>query len=149
MTRRWHWGLGIALVYCVFAAGTVGFVAFAMRQPVDLVSADYYAQSLAHDVRMAATARADALGETFSMVVDAAEKRLVISWPPRTRLEAGDVVLYRASDAREDQRVAATPDERGHQSIPTDALERGLWIVRVSWIAEGRSFFAERRVMLP
>ena len=38
MKRLWNWGVGLATVYAIFAGATVGFVAFAMGQPVDLVS---------------------------------------------------------------------------------------------------------------
>lgn len=48
MTIRLHWGTGIALAYTTFALATIGFVVFAMQRPVDLVSADYYADALRH-----------------------------------------------------------------------------------------------------
>ena len=42
MTLRLNWAVGIVASYVVFAAGTTGFVLYAMHRPVDLVSADYY-----------------------------------------------------------------------------------------------------------
>ena len=149
MRPRMHWGIGITLVYVLFATGTVGFVTFAMQQQVDLVSADYYPQSLAHDAKMAATARADALGTTFSVVLDERSRQLIVTWPDAMRVEAGDITLYRASDAGADRHVPAEPDGSGRQTVRADTLERGAWIVRVSWTADGKSFFAERRLMLP
>lgn len=149
MTGRWHWGAGVALVYVLFAGSTIGFVVFAMRQQVDLVSADYYPQSLVYDARIAATARADTLGDTFSVAVDPAARDLVIAWPAGMRVEDGTITLYRAADARSDRTLPAAPDARGRQTVATGALDRGAWIVRVSWTADGKPFFAERRVMLP
>ena len=54
MRITFNWGTGIAAVYTVFALATTGFVTFAMSQRVDLVSSDYYAQSLRQDQRIAA-----------------------------------------------------------------------------------------------
>ena len=149
MSTRWHWGIGVTLVYALFASGTVGFVVFAMRQRVDLVSAEYYPESLAYDARMAASARALALGDAFSVAVDPVAARVVVTWPSRMRVAEGTVTLYRPSDARADRRFAAAPDADGRQRIAADALERGSWIVRVEWTADGTSFFAERPLMLP
>ena len=80
MTLRFHWGMGIALGYVAFAAATLGFVVFAMEQPVELVSGDYYQRALKHDDRMAAEANASLLGDTFS-AVDASDGRIVtLNW---------------------------------------------------------------------
>jgi nitrogen fixation protein FixH len=144
-----HWGIGITLVYALFAAGTVGFVTFAMQQQIDLVSADYYPQSLAHDARIAAMARADALGPAFDVVVDPASRDVVVTWPADMRVESGELTLYRASDAGADRHVTLAPDERGRQVVHADTLEPGAWIAQVSWTADGTSFFGERRLRLP
>ena len=149
MKPRWHWGIAITLVYAAFATGTIAFVAFAMQQQVDLVSADYYPQSLAHDARMAATARAAALGDTFSITVEPDARNLAIAWPEDMRVDAGRITLYRASNAGADRSITLSPDSRGPQVLPLDDLERGAWIVRVDWTAAGESFFADRRIMLP
>src|SRR3954471_7249234 len=49
-----NWGTGVAVVYTAFAVATSAFVVFALRRPVDLTAADYYAQSLREDQQMEA-----------------------------------------------------------------------------------------------
>ena len=149
MTRRLHWGVGISLVYVLFATGTVGFVAFAMHQQIDLVSEDYYPQSLVHDARMSATARANALGGAMSVAFEPRLQSVVVTWPEAMRVEAGEVTLYRAADAKADRHVPAEPDGHGRQIILVEELEHGAWTVRVNWTSDGRAFFTERRLMLP
>lgn len=146
MTIRGHWGAGIAAVYTAFAAITVSFVVFAMRQPVDLVSPDYYAQSLAHDSKLAATARADAPGAAFSLAVSADGRRIDFSWAG-ARPASGEVTFYRPAGAAADRRVAIAPDATGRQSIAMPDAHGGLWIVQVEWTAGGERFYAERRVV--
>src|SRR5438105_3272117 len=64
-----NWGVGIAAVYAVFAASTTAFVVFAMKQPVDLVSPDYYAQALKQDAHTDAVMRAAELGSRVSVTL--------------------------------------------------------------------------------
>jgi nitrogen fixation protein FixH len=147
MTLRGHWGAGIAAVYTAFAAGTVAFVVFATKQPVDLVSPDYYAQSIAHDGHLDAAARAAALDDAFSFSVSGDGRRIDLNWRS-ARPSAGAVTLYRPAGAAADRRVPIAPDATGRQTVAmTDALS-GLWIVQVAWTAGGQEYYAERRVVI-
>ena len=58
---------------------------FAMRQPVDLVSPDYYQRALDHDRHQAARARGLALGDALRIDDDAQTGSVTVTWP-----EAGD-----------------------------------------------------------
>ena len=84
MSRRCHWGHGIAAVYTLFALGTASVVIFAMRQPVDLVSDDYYAQAVALDGRRAAEANVRALRDAFAIDATDDGHAVTIRWPLRT-----------------------------------------------------------------
>ena len=70
MTVRLHYGVAVAVFYTAFASATVGFVAFAMTQEVQLVSRDYYERSLQHDSQMRARANAEMLGDGLKVAVD-------------------------------------------------------------------------------
>lgn len=144
---RFNWGTGIALVYGIFATSTVGFVAFAMHQPVDLVSEDYYAHSLRYDERRTALENAAALDP--SLVTAAADGRSVtIAFAPeQTRDAAGSVRLYRPSDSSADRTVPLTLDANGRQELSLDGLASGRWIVQVTWTREGRTYYRELEVM--
>jgi nitrogen fixation protein FixH len=148
VTVRWHWGHSIAAVYTAFALCTLGFVVFAMEQRVDLVSTDYYAQSIALDARRAAEANARALGSALA-VTPATDGRLVtIQWPQAATLGAtGTVTLYRPADATADRRIAMAPDASGTQIVTLAGLAPGRWTVQVSWTVGGRAFYTEREVV--
>ncbi|HEY0872074.1 MAG TPA: FixH family protein [Vicinamibacterales bacterium] len=144
---RLNWGTGIALVYGVFAASTVGFVAFAMHQPVDLVSEDYYGQSLRYDERRMALENAAALGP--NLVTAAADGRIVtIAFPQdQARGTTGTARLYRPSDSSADRTVPLALDAGGRQQLSLEDLPPGRWIVQVTWSREGRTFYRELEVM--
>ena len=150
MSIRFHWGVGIATFYTVFALATIGFVVFAMSQEVELVSDTYYEDSLRHDLDMAARQRTDALGDAFTIVPRHADGDVVIHWPREMApLVRGEAVLYRPSSAASDVAVRLQPDADGRQVIATETLARGRWQMKVSWRAADLEYRATRDLELP
>lgn len=148
MSFRWHWGHSVAAVYTVFAASTVGFVVFAMEQRVDLVSTDYYEQSIVLDARRAAEANARALGTEFSIAPAADGRTVTVHWPGAATAGAtGTLTLYRPSDSTADRQTTMAPDAQGTQSVSLAGLAAGRWMVQVKWAVGDRAFYAEREVV--
>ena len=148
MKIGFNWGTGIAVTYAAFAVSTLGFVAFALGRPVDLVSADYYARSLAHDERMAAARGAGALDVRAALSADG--ENIVLTLPREQIASAsGTVTLYRPSSAAEDRVVPLALDAAGTQRIAAAGLARGRWIVKIDWDAGGRRFHSEAAVRVP
>lgn len=144
MKLRMNWAAGIVLSYCAFAAATLGFVIFALQRPVDLVAADYYAQSLRQDRQMDAVRNAR---DQQASVRQSGNRDVVFSLPPAQAAEAsGSVTLYRASDAAADRVVEMKTDAAGRQQISLAGLRPGAWTVQVRWTAQGRAFYLEQRV---
>jgi hypothetical protein len=149
MKARIHWGVAIGAVYTMFAASTIGFVVFAMSQPVDLVSADYYARALEHDAHVAATARADALGLTLTCRVSEDARTLVLELPgDLARTASGIVRLYRPSNGRADRTADLRLDAGGRQRLPLDGLARGRWTLQLEWRANGLAYYHEQSLDL-
>lgn len=146
MKIEMNWGTGIAASYLVFAAATMAFVVFAERRPVDLVAADYYAQSLKQDAQMDAARNARDLGGAAS-IVQSGDRAVAIAVPASHAASArGTVTLYRAADASADRVVDLKIDAAGRQQIPLDGLRPGVWLVRLRWHAQGHDFYLEQRV---
>lgn len=148
MRIRWNWGTGIALVYVAFATATTGFVAFAMSRPVDLVSADYYEQSLRLDARMAAERNANALNPAPAIDLSGPRTLTVVLPPAHAASATGTVTLYRPSDARADRVRPLALDTAGRQEIPLDAVAPGRWIVQLRWSAAGLSYYIESPIFV-
>jgi hypothetical protein len=136
-----NWGVGIAVVYVLFALSTLGFVAFAMSQPVELVSADYYARSLHHDERLEAEARVRGLGTTFASRLAEDGRTAVVSLPPAQAAE-GTITVYRPSNAGLDRTVALAPDARGEQRIQLPGS--GRWVLKIQWTASNQRYYHEQ-----
>ena len=76
---RLTWASGIAIAYAAFAAATLVFVGFALGRPVDLVSIDYYAQSLREDERITAERNAR---DAQASIVQTRERAVTFTVPP-------------------------------------------------------------------
>ena len=150
MAMRFNWGTGITLVYITFALGTLSMVGLAVSRPAELVSEDYYGQSLTYDRRLAAVERADALGRALAVDVDAQARALVVHVPADAADEArGRVTFYRPSMVTADRTVALVLDQAGEARLPIGDLAAGVWHVRLDWESRGRSFYREQRIVLP
>jgi len=144
MKLRMNWGMGVALSYAAFATGTMAFVVFALHRPVDLVAADYYAQSLREDQQMDAVRNARELRGAAS-IVQTGDRAVLVSLPPAQASRArGTITLYRASDAAADRVLALRTDAAGRQPVSLAGIQPGQWSVRVRWAVEEREFYLDQ-----
>jgi hypothetical protein len=143
------WGTGIAAVYTAFALATAGFVTFAMTQRVDLVSSDYYVQSLRQDQRIGAERNARALRPAPSVVLTGSDRALFALPPDQAGAASGTITWYRPADPGADRTTALVLDRDGHQPLPLSGLMAGRWIVQVRWAARGIDYYFEQAVVLP
>jgi len=148
MRRTLNWGVAVAAGYAIFAGGTIGFVAFAMSERVDLVSEDYYAQSLVVDRQTRARANAEALGPAFSAEVSDDATSFELQWPAGAVAERGTVTLYRPADSRRDRTIVVTPDGDGRQTVDLRGLAPGRWLVRAAWSVGEQEYFVERSAVI-
>ena len=149
MRITFNWGTGIAAVYIVFALATTGFVTFAMSQRVDLVSSDYYAQSLRQDQRIAAEQNARSLEPPPSVVLTGSGQAMLSLPLDQAGRVGGTITWYRPADPRADRTTALAIDRAGRQQLPLSGLMAGQWIVQVRWAALGRDYYFEQAVLLP
>jgi nitrogen fixation protein FixH len=145
-----HWGAAIAAVYIAFAGATLSFVIFAVGRPVELVSADYYEQSLQHDRHRQAIANADAFGSAVRVAAAEDAPAIDVSMPAeQSGGVTGVITLYRPSNRGADRVVPLSLDAEGHQRVAVDGAARGRWVIKLAWRAGGQDFYREQAVLLP
>jgi nitrogen fixation protein FixH len=144
-----NWGVRIALVYGLFACGTLGFAVFAMSQRVDLVAPDYYARSLTHDRRLEAMTRVSALGPAFRIAASTDGRVVDLTIPQEAAAGlAGSIVFYRPADSGADRSRALALDAHGRQQLRLDDLAPGPWRLQVQWTAAGLDYYHEYPLVL-
>jgi nitrogen fixation protein FixH len=147
---RFNWGTGIGLVYALFVAGTVSFVIFALGRPVELVSADYYGQSLTYDDRLDAARRGNALGDAVRLTAAENGRAFLITLPREHAFASkGTLTWYRPSSEAADRVVPLALDVRGEQRLPLAGLAPGRWIVKIEWQTQGHRYYREEAVQVP
>ena len=62
---------------------------------------------------------------------------------------SGKVTFFRANDPQLDREIPLAPKADGTQSIDVSRLAAGPWRVRAAWLADGKDFFIEEKVVLP
>lgn len=149
MTIRFHWGVGITLVYIAFALGTLSVVALATSTRVDLVSEDYYQRALTFDRQIEASARGQSAGVRIALEAEP-RRQLVLEFPDATLpVTSGVITLYRASGSSSDRSWPLALDPAGRQSLPLDSLQSGHWLAQLRWIRDGRDAYIEQEIVIP
>ena len=149
-SKRSIWPYAIVAVFVLFAA-YIGFMVYrAMQTDVNLVSADYYQQELAHQQRMDAVARTAALPTPVGLRHEAATQRLTLELPAALAGPAvrGQLHFFRPSDKALDFTLPLQSAADGQQVMSTSKMAPGLWRVQLDFTAGGRAYFLEQDLTL-
>lgn len=136
--------------FLLFITSMAVWVAFAVRQDMDLVRKDYYEEEMRHQQQIDRTRRAREIRAQVGIAYDAARQILTITLPAaHVRQEtAGQIRFYRPSDAKLDQDVQLALNPDGTQQIDTSKLRGGLWKIRLFWNAGGDEYYFDQSVTL-
>jgi nitrogen fixation protein FixH len=125
------------------------FIAWAVRQREDLVSADYYEREVRYQSQLDSLNRSQAIAATSVVTFEPAKQEIVITLPTgHAAAASGNIHLYRPSDARLDRAEALALNTAGIQRIDAHHLHNGLWKVRVKWKVAGQEFFLDQPVIV-
>jgi hypothetical protein len=149
-SKRNVWPYAIIAVFVLFATYIGSMVYQAMQTDVNLVSADYYQQELAHQQRMNAVARTAALPAAVQIRHDATRRRLTLELPAALTGQTlqGQVHFFRPSDQALDFTLPLLPAADRRQSVNTSKMAPGLWRVRLDFTAGGQAYFLEQDLTL-
>lgn len=141
-----NWGWRIAIAYSLFVVGMLWLVLTASRQPLDLVSEDYYAREMRFQERIDARRNSNDLDQKLRFSWTAATKELQVEWPEAIEDATGTLLLYCPADATRDREFPITPS---NSTLDLNDLASGFWRVQLDWQAGGKTYFDESTVMIP
>ncbi len=142
-----NWGTKIIAVYIIFVAGILTLVVLSSKQNQDLVTTDYYEQELKYQQKIDQVKRSDALSAPLELTQN--RQFIRITFPKEMEHEAinADVLLYSPADKTRD--VARTfYATSGQLEFPLHSGMKGMYIVKVNWVAKGASYYYERKIVL-
>ena len=140
---KFHWGHGVIIAFILFATLIISLVVGSIRQNVELVSPDYYAQEIRYQNRIEEIKNNQNLDKPAEII---AEKEQVVI-KIFTANPIGNVVFFRPSDATKDFSLPLNVQENS-QIIPTQNLEKGLWRVKITWESDKKTYFHEQKIDL-
>ncbi|AFK01518.1 FixH family protein [Emticicia oligotrophica DSM 17448] len=144
-----NWGKSIAIVYLGFV-GFMGFLVWNCLQQDDihLVSKDYYQKELDYQENIDKMNNTNQLSSDLKLNYQTDKQLISLDFPKESLGANGEVNFYRPSDARKDFAVKLNILQSEQQTIPVNKLERGLWVVKVSWNKEGKGYYKEEKIKL-
>ncbi|WP_375586415.1 FixH family protein [Cyclobacterium xiamenense] len=138
-----NWGNGIILVFVGFVAVMATMVTICMKQDdLHLVTDNYYEEEIKYQEHI----------DKVSNSLDAAKKAL--SFDPRNNVltlnlpvgAAGELHLFRPSDARMDRKIAIDIQNEAANTVNLNSLQPGYWRVKLTWEEKGQAFFEEKKI---
>lgn len=143
------WPTSIAVFFALAIMFIISFIAFAVRQREDLVSADYYEREVRYQSQLDTMNRSQPIATQSVVTFEPAQQTIVITLPAaQTQGAAGSIHLYRPSDARLDRELPLALNNEGIQRLDAKKMSDGLWKVRVKWITNGQEYFVEQLVIV-
>ena len=148
-SSRNPWPIAIIAYFIVFISAMTLWVFCALRQNMDLVSADYYEQEVRYQRQIDRLQATQVFQNQLAIAYDPVEQAIAVTLPAGHTDATGHIHLYRPSDARLDRHVALALAPNGVQQLDAKNLRPGLWKIRVQWAAAGREFFFDHSLVLP
>ncbi|RIJ41680.1 FixH family protein [Pontibacter oryzae] len=143
------WPYGIVAAIILFAGYIIFFVTKAMRQDVDLVSKDYYAQEIAYQDQINKVRRTAAVGDV-DVDYQPGKQAILMQLPAGFRGQKinGTISFFRPSDETLDVEVPLQLGRDQSQQVSIEALKPGHWRVRVNFSANQQAYFAENSITI-
>lgn len=147
--HRNPWPIAITGFFIIAIIFIATFIAFAVRQREDLVSADYYEREVRYQSQLDSMNRSRSFAAQSVVTFEPQMQTIVITLPvAQTQGATGNIHLYRPSDARMDRELPLALTEDGTQRLDAKKLADGLWKVRVKWNANGQDYFLDQPVIV-
>ena len=140
---KFNWGTGILIFLILFLIACGIFIAFAMRQKVELVHEDYYERGVDHSTQMEVEERSAPYQEAILAVQLEGTLQISMTDSLAVSCDSARIQLYRPSDNQLDMNISYDPG-RGALVISREDLVPGRYIMKLSWYSGGLKYEVDR-----
>ena len=150
MKSGWQWPVGIFIIYVLFVLSCLGALIYFSSQKVDLVTEDYYEESIRYENQIERIKRTKNLASAFIITNSRENDAIIVNYPIDflNKEMEGFILMYRPSDSSLDFTLPISVNEEGNQSIRTDHLTDGLWRIKIVLSVEKLDYYHEALVTL-
>ncbi len=144
-----NWGYRIIILYAGFMGLIAILVIGSMKQKVDLVADDYYAQELKYQDHI------DKMNRTTenngAVKIELKDQTVIFEYPNKPSINnlEGTITFFRPSDSELDKEFSVASDSSGVQKIDAGQFKSGLYNVKVEYSMNGEDFYSENQLVIP
>ena len=142
-----HFGKGIAFVYSLFALSMLAAAIRSTYYDVGLIKKDYYTDDLTYQTHFNKVQNEQSAPEHLKIERNTEGSFVVLIFPKNQTAPTGTVTLFRPSQVGIDQTLNIQTNADNTMQIPTNTLLKGVWKIKVDWIANGVGFYRESAVI--
>jgi hypothetical protein len=140
------WGTKIAFLYVSFAV-MIGFMVYkSSTQTVDLVAPNYYEQELKYQDKIDGINNLNA--ESNAISIAQYNHQLLLTFDIALGSPVGKILLFKPDNAAADFETIISADAAGKQTINTDGLSKGTYLIKVDWKIGSKKYFKEERISI-
>lgn len=144
-----NWGTRIFISFAVFAAIIISMVVISFQQDIHLVADDYYKQEIEYQSQITKIENFKQLNQPLSIKYWSEGHKASIQFPVGNEDKPeGEIHFFRPSNGKLDFKVAIQTNLSGSQMLDLSQAVPGLWKVKVSWQADGQSYYDEQTLVL-
>ncbi|NOZ08652.1 MAG: hypothetical protein GXO91_07240 [FCB group bacterium] len=149
MRFRFSFFGGLMTAIVLFVGFLLGILIFAMLQPQNLVSKNYYNEELAYQQHIDKVQRLKGL-QNEPRFIYRKNGQLSVQFPFEWLEQSisGTLVLFRPSDSRLDRTLDLNIGKDGLQLIDVIGLQPGLWKIKLDWQMDGTSYYTESSLVI-
>lgn len=140
----WNWGTALVIVFILGASGIVFLVYQSQKMSAELVTYNYYAEELKFQQKIDARSNTNRLSDSVR-IHDNGAGVLVLAFPRECIGKGieGNIYFYNPADSRKDYRIPIRIDEKGLQTLSSDPLRSGRYLVQVEWNMNDKTYGTE------
>ena len=141
-SRKSKWGIGLFILYGGFVLFMLTLVLYVSFQDMQLVEKDYYKKDLAYHDQIDKRERAQDFRDKMKIDFLPGEEKIMIQFSPKISGEISGVIrFFRPDGAEKDFQVAVDVDSLNIQFVPSRAMARGLWRIKIDWMVDSVEYF--------
>jgi len=144
-----NWGTGIFLFYTFFATTLFYQVYKSTQYDHSLVVEDYYAKDLAYQSTFDKLENSMALAPPLQVAYQKKISLVSVSFPKKMQSISGTVLLYRASNKKEDIQLPIKIGIDNEMEIDVSSLAMGKWKVEIDWMGDHISYLDRAIIEIP
>jgi hypothetical protein len=141
-----NWGKWIILSFILFAVFIATLVVVCMKEDVELVAKDYYADEINYEKQIVRLHNSELLTERPDIILNG--NVLQVRFSRFQLIEKGEISLFRPSNEKLDQQFVIQRTADSLQHFILKDLSKGLYKARLRWTMANKEYFLEKIIII-